>query len=120
MGHPPELGNGLEWLVDARGCDAAALRDAVALGRVFSRAVEELGLHPLEAPRFHVFPAPGGVTGMLMLSESHLTCHSFPETGFVAFNLYCCRPRPEWDWAARLRELVGARDVQVRRVMRPA
>lgn len=120
MARQPELGTGLEWLVDARGCDPSSLRDAGALGRVFALAVEELGLHPLDAPRFHTFPAPGGVTGMLMLSESHLTCHSFPETGFVAFNLYCCRERPDWPWAERLRELLGAREVQVRRLERSA
>jgi S-adenosylmethionine decarboxylase len=120
MAHRAEVGSGLEWLVDARRCDPVLLRDAAALGRVFARAVEELGLHPLDAPRFHTFPEPGGVTGMLLLSESHLTCHSFPELGFAAFNLYCCRPRPEWPWADRLRELLGAREVEVRRVERSA
>jgi S-adenosylmethionine decarboxylase len=115
----PALEDGLEWLIDAFGCDPAALRDPAQIGRVFARAVEELGLRPLGEPRFHVFPGPGGLTGMLLLSESHLTCHTFPERGFAAFNLYCCRPRPEWPWAPRLRELVGAERVQVRRVDRP-
>lgn len=115
----PTLDTGLEWLVDAYGCSPEALRDPAALGRVFSRAVEELGLHPLGAPRFHAFPEPGGVTGLLMLSESHLTCHTFPERAFAAFNLYCCRPRPSWPWAARLAEILGARRVNVRRVERP-
>jgi S-adenosylmethionine decarboxylase len=58
-----------------------------------------------------VFPEPGGVTGLLLLSESHLACHTFPERGFAAFNLYCCRPRPEWPWSERLRELIGAREI---------
>ncbi len=117
---PLPLGAGHEWLVDAFGCSPAALRDREGLQRVFARVVEELGLHPLAPAHFHVFPEPGGITGMLMLSESHLTCHSFPESGFVAFNLYCCRPRPDWPWEARLTELVGASRVAVRRLDRPA
>jgi len=33
-----------------------------------------------------------GVTGLLLLTESHLACDTFPERGFASFNLYCCRP----------------------------
>ena len=32
----------------------------------------------------------------VLLSESHLSGHTFPETGFAAINLYCCRPREAW------------------------
>lgn len=114
----PDLDTGVEWLVDAYGCSPAALRDADTIGRVFARAVEELGLHPIGAPRFHTFPEPGGVTGMLMLSESHLACHTFPERAFAAWNLYCCKPRPEWPWAERLAEIVGAERVVIRKIER--
>src|SRR5262245_57662176 len=116
---PPALDTGLEWVVDAFGCAPEALRDQEQLGRVFARAVLELGLHPVAPAQFHAFPGPGGVTGMLMLSESHLTCHSFPERGFAAFNLYCCRVRPDWPWTERLAELLGAERVEVRRIARP-
>ena len=119
MASPPALDTGLEWLVDAYGCSPAALRDPEIIGRVFARAVLDLGLRPVGAPCFHVFPEPGGVTGMLLLSESHLTCHTFPERGFAAFNLYCCRPRPEWPWAERLADLIGAERVVSRRIDRP-
>src|SRR4051812_1836841 len=102
MATPLELDSGLEWGGDGFGCLPSALREPTRLQSVFERAVEELQLHPLGPPRFHTFPEPGGITGMLMLTESHLTCHSFPERGFVAFNLYCCRARPDWPWAERL------------------
>jgi S-adenosylmethionine decarboxylase len=115
-----ELGSGIEWVVDAFGCSPEALRDRDALERVFARAVEELGLHPVAAPQFHTFPSPGGITGLLMLSESHLCCHSFPERGYLAINLYCCRVRPDWPWESRLAELRGAERVLVRRLPRPA
>lgn len=116
----PLGGRGWEWVVDAFGCSEVALKDRAALERVFARAVSELSLHPVSGPHFHTFPGPGGVTGMLMLSESHLCCHSFPERGYAAFNLYCCRERPEWPWADRLAEMIGAQTVEVRRLARPA
>jgi len=105
---------GGEWLVDAFGCDPEGLRSRTRLEALFARIVAELGLHPVAPGLWHQFPEPGGLTGLLLLSESHLACHTFPERGFAAFNLYCCRERPAWPWTERLRELLGAQDVQVR------
>ena len=109
---------GTEWIVDAHGCDPSALRSCVTLGRLFARIVDELGLHPVCDPVWHVFPDQGGVTGVLLLSESHLSCHTFPERGFAAFNLYCCRSPQEWPWAERLAEALAASEVRVRSVRR--
>jgi S-adenosylmethionine decarboxylase len=109
---------GSEWLVDAHGCDPDCLKSRDVLQNVFDRLVRELQLHPAAEPVWRVFPAPGGVTGLLLLTESHLACHTFPEQGFAAFNLYCCRPRREWPWADRLAETIGAQQVSVRLVPR--
>jgi S-adenosylmethionine decarboxylase len=105
---------GSEWLVDAAGCHPDALTSVATLRSLFDCIIGELDLHPVHEPRFHVFPPPGGVTGFLILSESHLACHTYPEHGIITLNLYCCRPRPDWPWRERLRELVGASDVVVR------
>ena len=110
---------GEEWIVDAFGCEPSRLRDPEALRSLFQAAMSELSLHPVGAAQFHAFPGAGGVTGLQMLSESHLTCHTFPETGYAAFNLYCCRPREGWPWPERLRTALGATRVSVRRVDRP-
>jgi S-adenosylmethionine decarboxylase len=104
---------GTEWIVDAHGCDPESLRSPAALEAVFDRVVRELRLSAVGDPVWRVFPGEGGITGLLLLTESHLTCHTFPERGFAAFNLYCCRPRGEWPWTDRLREALGAREVQV-------
>lgn len=109
---------GDEWIVEARGCDAARLADVQALQQLFARVVEELALNPVGEAQWHRFPGPGGVTGMLMLSESHLTVHTFPEHASACLNLFCCTPRATWAWQVRLRELLGATEVQVRHVRR--
>lgn len=108
------LGAGREWLVEAFGCDPGRLASVVALERVFASAVEELALRPVGETRWHQFPAPGGVTGLCLLAESHLTVHTFPEHASACFNLFCCTPRRAWDWETRLRDLLGAQAVRVR------
>jgi S-adenosylmethionine decarboxylase len=111
---------GAEWLVDASGCSSDALTSAPVLRRLFDRIIADLDLHPVGQPHFHVFPPPGGITGFVILSESHLACHTYPEHGILTINLYCCRPRPEWAWSERLAEIVGAAHVEVREVTRAA
>jgi len=111
---------GSEWLVDAAGCRPESLTSVEALQTLFSRVIAELELHPIHEPRFHVFPSPGGITGFVMLTESHLACHTYPEHGVITINLYCCRPRPEWPWRERLAEILGAASVEVTEVVRAA
>ena len=110
--------NGSEWVVEAHGCDPVRLGDIASMNALFEAIVRDLRLNPVGQAHWHQFPSPGGVTGMLMLAESHLTVHTFPEHASLCLNLFCCTPRPEWEWSARLAELVGAREVRVRRLER--
>lgn len=109
---------GCEWVVDARGCEAAALADLGKLRALFARMIGELGLHPVGETVWRQFPETGGITGLCLLAESHLACHTFPEYGSLCLNLFCCRPRPEWDFAGALKAMVGAAAVEVRRLER--
>jgi S-adenosylmethionine decarboxylase len=105
--------------VEAHGCDRGALSDLTRLQAVFSRIIAEAGLHPLGDSVWHKFPGEGGVTGLALLSESHLACHTFPEYGSACINLFCCRPHPQWDFETRLKEMLSATAVTVRRIERP-
>ena len=99
---------------------AVVLPEALsALQALFDRIISDLRLQPVADAVWHQFPDAGGLTGVVVLSESHLTCHTFPEHGSLCLNLFCCRPRPAWDWEGELRTLLGATDVTVRSVERP-
>ena len=109
---------GTEWLVDAEGCSAGLLREIEIVRRVCEEVVKDLDLRVVGEPMWHQFPHPGGVTGLYLLTESHLACHTFPETRIATFNLYCCRPRPAFEWEERLRVLLCASRVRVRMAAR--
>jgi S-adenosylmethionine decarboxylase len=109
---------GTEWIVDAGGCDPSRLRDLEELERLVDGIVVDLGLQVIGEPVWRIFPGEGGITGLLLLSESHLACHTYPEYGIATFNLYCCRERPPWPWAGRLRDALGAATVTVRTIER--
>jgi S-adenosylmethionine decarboxylase len=109
---------GQEWLVDASGCDPQALRDAAALASIFESLVVTLKLKVIGSPQWHTFPGPGGITGLALLSESHLGIHTFPEHGFAALSVYSCRTREAPDFEALLQKALGATHVSVRTVPR--
>jgi S-adenosylmethionine decarboxylase len=109
---------GTEIIVDAYGCDEHLLRQKARLEQIVVRVVTALGLSVVREPIWHQFPEPGGLTGMVLLAESHLCMHTFPERQYASVNLYCCRPKPDWAWEKVLTELLGAREVVVRSVVR--
>jgi S-adenosylmethionine decarboxylase len=111
--------SGCEWIIEAHGCSAATLADPSALEALFGRIVDGMRLHPVAPATWHQFPNTGGVTGLSLLSESHIACHTFPEFGSLCLNVFCCRPRPDWDFEAELRREFGAAHVHIRRVDRP-
>ncbi|HWO12817.1 MAG TPA: S-adenosylmethionine decarboxylase [Polyangiaceae bacterium] len=109
---------GIEWLVDAFGCDPERLRDLGVLEELARALVGALGLTVLGAPLCHRFGGPGGVTGLYLLTESHLAWHTYPESALCTLNLYFCRERPSIDWQSLLEKALGARRVDVRVVRR--
>jgi S-adenosylmethionine decarboxylase len=106
---------GREWLVDAFGCEPRALRSCEGLQALFAAIISRLGLKTVGSAMWHTFEGQAGITGLQGLRESHLACHTYPETGYAAFSLYCCRPDiEEWPWREKLKEALGATEVIVR------
>ena len=110
--------NGIEWVVEAHGCTPERLSNLHVAQELFDRVIRDLGLRVVGDTQWHQFPATGGITGLSLLTESHLAVHTFPEFGSLCVNLFCCVPRREWDFDAACRQLFGADSVTVRRLPR--
>ncbi len=109
---------GTEWLIEAFDCETANLRDLSALQEIFARLVSDLNLKTVGKANWHKFGGAGGATGLMMLTESHLACHTYPEYKTATFNLYCCKNRPEWNWRENLAEILGAKIVNIQKIER--
>jgi S-adenosylmethionine decarboxylase proenzyme len=70
-------------------CDAAFMNDEATLRALCVGAVHEAGLTPV-GELFHRFAEGGGVTGVVLLAESHLAVHTWPELGGVTIDAYVC------------------------------
>ena len=82
--------NGLHILAEFHDCagDRRLLQEADALAALCRRACVEAGLDVVAAA-FHQFP-DAGATGALVLAESHLAVHTWPELDAVTLDLYVC------------------------------
>jgi S-adenosylmethionine decarboxylase len=110
--------SGIEWIVEAQGCTAESLRDLAALEGLFQQIIDNLQLRPVGETQWHQFPTTGGITGLCLLAESHLACHTFPEFGSLCLNLFCCVPRSGWNFDTGLKKIFAARSVTVRTLVR--
>lgn len=69
-------------------CEFDKLNDVNFIERTFVEAALKSGAEVREVA-FHKF-APQGVSGVVIISESHLTIHSFPEHGYASIDVYTC------------------------------
>ena len=63
--------------------------DAAALQRLLRRAARAGGANVLSC-HMHGFGTDGGVTGVALLAESHITVHTWPERAYAAFDVFMC------------------------------
>ena len=86
---------GLHLTADLRqcACDAFWLTDGARLGERCLQLVQTAGLQAV-GQLFHAFPAtalgPSGVTATVLLAESHLCVHTWPEQAAVTLDVYVC------------------------------
>ena len=63
---------------------------------------------------FHAF-SPHGITGMIIITESHFSIHTWPEYGYAAVDIFTCGTRVDpWKAADFLKEHLEASEIQVR------
>jgi S-adenosylmethionine decarboxylase len=88
--HTPGAVTGLHVIADLYGCAAApVMTDAAFLEHTCLQYVREAGLFDV-GRLFHAFPGDGGVTGTVVLAESHLSVHTWPEHGYVSLDVFVC------------------------------
>lgn len=80
---------GRHVLADLHGVDEHLLNDTASIEAVLNRAALTAGATPILS-KFHHFGEGQGVTGVLLLRESHISIHTWPEFGFAAVDAFMC------------------------------
>lgn len=105
---------GRHALVDAYECDPALLNDFEYVKSFLHDVTKRMNLTIVQSV-FHRF-SPQGVSGVIVISESHLSVHTWPEHGYAAFDLYSCDEHTPLDrFPAMLKEGLKANRVEMRK-----
>jgi S-adenosylmethionine decarboxylase len=79
---------GIHLLLDLAGAPFATLDDPAVVEAALLATVEEMGAHVLGSHIHRL--SPQGISGVVVISESHVTIHTWPERGEAAVDLFTC------------------------------
>ena len=83
--------------LDLYGCNKQKLDDYDFIYTVLDEMPEMLGMHKFSTPQLTKIPIQsnsfdkGGLTGFVILVESHIAIHTFPADGFASFDIFSCK-----------------------------
>lgn len=98
---------GIHIMVEYYGCSERSLNDPDAIKREMVAAVEKIGATVVSSSA-HAF-SPHGVSAVVVISESHMTMHTWPEYRYAAVDLfYCTRAIDPWIAVDHLKTFLNA------------
>ncbi|MCG0276077.1 MAG: adenosylmethionine decarboxylase [Thermosediminibacteraceae bacterium] len=108
---------GRHILAEIYDCDANVLNDRDLIEEIMVKAALEAGAEVREVA-FHKF-SPQGVSGVVVISESHLTVHTWPELGYAAVDVFTCGEKVNpWDACNYIAERFKAKHMTASEVKR--
>lgn len=83
-------------MLDGYGADPELLTDVEGLRQILESVPVSMGMHKISEPVVvEVGPMnhkdPGGVSGFVLIAESHMSLHTFPKRGFITIDVYTCQ-----------------------------
>lgn len=93
---------GIHLMLDGYGADLETLKDFDKLKAILSDVPVSMGMHTISEPMVvEVGPKnrkdPGGLSGFVLIAESHISFHTFPKRGFVTIDVYTCQNEMDTD-----------------------
>lgn len=86
---------GPHLMLDAYGCDRRKLEDLSVVSSILDEYPEEIGMTKIMPP--YVFrysgevPEDWGVSGIVLIAESHIAIHTFPDKGYFTLDIFSCK-----------------------------
>ncbi|MBP8644673.1 MAG: adenosylmethionine decarboxylase [Syntrophobacteraceae bacterium] len=96
MGNKPEYGFGVHLMVDGYGCDRAGLEDINGIYGFLDEYPARMDMTKIMPP--YVFrytgstPEDWGISGFVLIAESHISIHTFPEKQYLSLDMFSCKP----------------------------
>ena len=107
---------GKQIVLDLYGCSAELLHDPLTVEAILLEAADAMGATVVTS-NFHHF-SPLGVSGVVVIQESHLAIHTWPEHGYCAVDIFTCGEIDLAAGVALVSERFGAGRRELRELVR--
>ncbi len=107
---------GRHVIAELYGCASDTLNSIDDI-RTFMRQAAELVGATVVGETFHRF-APQGISGSIVIAESHLSIHTWPESGYVSVDIYTCGGLDPHPGIRHLSQVLDAKSVRVQEILR--
>lgn len=107
---------GRHLIADIYHCDLQALDDMDLVREAMLKATKAIGATRL-TDAFHKFE-PNGLSGTVVIAESHLSIHTWPEHGYAAVDIFTCGDLDPREGLEVIRVALGAREVRCHEIRR--
>ncbi len=89
------IGFGPHLMLDGYGCDKKKLQDLNLIYRILDELPNRIGMTKIMPPYVFKYsglkPEDWGLSGFVLIAESHISIHTFPEKNFVSVDIFSCK-----------------------------
>jgi S-adenosylmethionine decarboxylase len=91
----PEYGFGMHLMLDGYGCDRERLEDISLIYNFLSDYPAQIGMTKIMPPYVFRYDAKNqqdwGISGFVLIAESHISIHTFPEKNYLSIDIFSCK-----------------------------
>ena len=106
----------MHLVIDGHGCDAAQLSDAERVRRFLDEFPDRISMTKITPPAVYTYRGPTpedwGVSGFVIIAESHISVHTFPDREYVNIDVFSCKEFDADDAMAQVSEFFSMADIR--------
>ncbi|MBI2670503.1 adenosylmethionine decarboxylase [Candidatus Woesearchaeota archaeon] len=118
----PNLGFGPHLILDGYGCSKPSLQDLNKVYKLLDEIPNEIGMTKIMPPYVFKYsgakPEDWGLSGFVLIAESHISIHTFPEKQYLSFDIFSCKPFNPEKAIGYLEEAFSIKKSEIRNIKR--
>lgn len=100
-------------MLDCYGCDRRKLEDLGLIYKILDDLPDKIGMHKVMPPYVVSYsglkPEDWGISGVVIIAESHISIHTFPEKNYASVDIFSCKDFEKRDAVDYIRAALGVK-----------
>ncbi len=106
----------MHLVIDGHGCDVEQLSDPERVRRFLDEFPDRISMTKIVPPAVYTYRGPTpedwGVSGFVIIAESHISVHTFPDRGYINIDVFSCKEFDADDAMSQVGEFFSMSDIR--------